>query len=105
MHSTIVKTHLFITVSLLTVLFAACAPNVASTPAAQPVVIQPSATLPPATPTLESPARPTTRPTQDLAPTPYPIATSRGPHLEATDPKTVTMASGNLQFVEFFEFW
>lgn len=33
------------------------------------------------------------------------VATSRGPNLEATDPKTVSMASGGLQFVEFFEFW
>lgn len=105
MHSTIVKIRLLITLSLLAVLFAACAPNATPLPVVQPVAVQPSITLPPATPTLESLAQPTAVPTQDLAPTPYPIATSRGPHLEATDPKTVKMASGNLQFVEFFEFW
>jgi hypothetical protein len=39
------------------------------------------------------------------APTVQAVATSRGPNLEATDPKTVSMASGGLQLVEFFEFW
>jgi len=38
-------------------------------------------------------------------PTVLPIATSRGPKLEASDPSTVSMASGGLQLVEFFEFW
>jgi thiol-disulfide isomerase/thioredoxin len=33
-----------------------------------------------------------------------PIATSRGPELHATDPATVSLASGGLQFVEFFRF-
>ncbi len=32
------------------------------------------------------------------------IATSRGPALEATDPNTVSLASGQLQLVEFFRF-
>ncbi len=32
------------------------------------------------------------------------IATSRGPELEATDPTTVSLASGQLQLVEFFRF-
>src|SRR5260221_11499131 len=99
------KTRLFTTLSLLAMLIAACAPNATPPLATQPIAAQPSATLPPATPTLESFAQPTAGPTQDLAPTAFPIATSRGPHLEATDPKTVTMASGNLQFVEFFEVW
>jgi hypothetical protein len=99
MHSTIVKTRLLTTLSLLAVLFAACAPNATPLPVVQTIAVQPSVTLPPATPTLESLVQPT------AAPTPYPVATSRGPHLEATDPKTVSMASGNLQFVEFFEFW
>ena len=34
-----------------------------------------------------------------------PVATSRGPELHATDPTTVSLDSGGLQFVEFFEFW
>ncbi len=33
-----------------------------------------------------------------------PVATSRGPNLEATDPATVSLASGGLQLVEFFRF-
>lgn len=32
------------------------------------------------------------------------IATSRGDDLEATDPTTVNLASGQLQLVEFFRF-
>ena len=32
------------------------------------------------------------------------IATSRGPDLEASDPATVALASGQLQLVEFFRF-
>ena len=41
-------------------------------------------------------------PTQDVQV--QPIATSRGPNLEATDPTTVSLASGGLQLVEFFRF-
>lgn len=33
-----------------------------------------------------------------------PLATSRGPNLEATDPSKVNLASGQLQLVEFFRF-
>jgi hypothetical protein len=33
-----------------------------------------------------------------------PIATSRGDELHATDPSTVSLASGQLQLVEFFRF-
>ena len=36
---------------------------------------------------------------------PTPFATSRGDELEATDPDTVTLASGGPQLVEFFAFW
>jgi len=36
--------------------------------------------------------------------TPVAAATSRGPHLEATDPLTVSLASGEIQLVEFFRF-
>ena len=93
------------TLCLLAVLFAACAPApVTESPAqsAPPVVgIAPSATPVVVVPTFEAA---TQAPVADV-PTALPIATSRGPHLEATDPKTVSMASGNLQFVEFFEFW
>ena len=36
--------------------------------------------------------------------TPAIAATSRGPDLEATDPLTVSLASGEIQLVEFFRF-
>jgi len=45
-------------------------------------------TIPPPTPTAGSLIQPT----------------SRGPNLEATDPATVALASGQLQLVEFFRF-
>jgi hypothetical protein len=32
------------------------------------------------------------------------VATSRGPNLEATDPTTVSLASGQPHLVEFFRF-
>jgi hypothetical protein len=55
-------------------------------------------------PTLE----PTLELTPESAPTEeapaLPVATSRGPDLHATDPTTVSLASGGLQFVEFFRF-
>lgn len=85
---------------LLTVILAACAPAAAPTnlPVTQPPIeIQPTVTL--AAPTLETTAGPV--PTEVTA---LPIATSRGPELHATDPATVSLASGGLQFVEFFRF-
>jgi len=42
--------------------------------------------------------------TQAAVATALPVATSRGPNLEATDPTTVSLASGGVQFVEFFRF-
>jgi hypothetical protein len=80
------KIRFFLSLSLIAVLVVACAPTATST--------NPSAV------TSES----ATQPASGAATAP-PIATSRGPKLEATDPKTVSMASGGLQFVEFFEFW
>jgi hypothetical protein len=106
MHSSIVKARLFSTLILLAVLVAACAPQAASpAPAEQPAALAPTATLLAPVPTLEHASQPTAGPTQELAPTPLPIATSRGPNLEASDPSTISMASGGVQFVEFFEFW
>jgi len=97
------KTRLFLTVSLLAVLLtSACAsatPVVPAQPDA-PVIVESSATplvdIPSAT--LEAIS------TESLAPTALPIATSRGPELHATDPTTVSLAAGQLQFVEFFRF-
>jgi hypothetical protein len=81
------------TFGLLAVLLAsACAPASTATPAPQSTVT-PEMTL-------------TSAPAATLAPTQaaLPVATSRGPNLEATDPATVALASGQLQLVEFFRF-
>jgi hypothetical protein len=89
---------------LLAVLLAACAPAATGTstdsPAATqaPAVIAPTLTAAP--PTVEAATEPA--PTQEA--TALPMATSRGPDLHATDPTTVSLASGGLQFVEFFRF-
>jgi hypothetical protein len=88
------KKRFFPSLILLAVALAACTPEAVSTnsPAA--------ATQPPtlaATPIFE----PATQPGEATA---LPIATSRGPDLHATDPATVSLASGGLQFVEFFRF-
>ncbi len=82
--------------SLLVVLLAACAP--AETSSKSPEVVT-------ATPiivelTVTSIADFTATP----APTLQAVATSRGPNLEATDPTTISLASGGVQFVEFFRF-
>lgn len=103
------KRRLILNFSLLLLLLASCAPAaVTETPAqsAEPVAVEPSVTpFAPSEPTLAAPTEDvTTLPTETLASTPLPIATSRGPGLEATDPRTVNLASGQLQFVEFFRF-
>ena len=95
------KTRFVPRLVLLAVLLAACAPQAATESPAQSIA---SATLLPAVPTLETSVEPTAGPTQDLPPTALPVATSRGPNLEATDPLTVSLASGQIQFVEFFRF-
>ncbi len=69
-----------------------CAPAV-STPTDAVTDTQVSIAAPVETATLEA---------GTLAPTP--AATSRGPDLAATDPSTVSLASGQLQLVEFFRF-
>ncbi len=87
----------FWTVSLLVVLLAsACASAATNVPAAPPAVesipatVAPEATLPAAT--------------QVSSVDVQAVATSRGPNLEATDPSTVSLASGQLHLVEFFRF-
>jgi len=87
----------------LTLLLAACAPAAAQT---QAVTSAPTATLPSA-PVADSPTATPILPLATLAPptaTIEAVATSRGPNLEATDPTTVSLASGGLQLVEFFRF-
>lgn len=44
------------------------------------------------------------RATESFAQAPVAIVTSRGDKLEATDPATVSLASGGIQLVEFFRF-
>lgn len=90
--------------TLLAVLLTACAPATSVIVPTQPVVVEASATLPPPVPTLDSSGQVTVVPTEDSAPTALPVATSRGPELEATDPTMVSLASGGLHFVEFFRF-
>ncbi len=86
----------FWTVSLVAVLLAsACASAATSVPAAPPAVESIPAT---AAPVSTLPA-PTTGSVDVQA-----VATSRGPDLEATDPTTVSLASGQLHLVEFFRF-
>ena len=106
------STRLTTSLILIAVLLGACAPvSTATNPPAAATqvttILEPSTTL--ATPTLEPTAGPalggaTEGPIEAVAATPLPVATSRGPVLEATDPTTVNLASGQVQFVEFFRF-
>ncbi|RIK29549.1 MAG: hypothetical protein DCC56_12650 [Anaerolineae bacterium] len=94
------KTRFLSPLLLVAVILAACAPA----PATQSSAVLPSATpLPP----VESAGGEATQPpvaTEPPTQAPLPVATSRGPNLEATDPSTVSLASGQYQFVEFFRF-
>ena len=89
---------------LLAVLVTACAPATSTGVPAQAVDVEPSATVSTALPTVDTSLQATAEPTENLASTALPVATSRGPELEATDPSTVSLASGQLQLVEFFRF-
>jgi hypothetical protein len=81
---------------LLTV---SCAPAVTSPPAAPTVEAVPATAAPADTSAPEATASVPTQPVEVQA-----VPTSRGPNLEATDPATVSLASGQLQLVEFFRF-
>ena len=105
------KTRLFLTFSLLAVLLiSACAPIATATQPStpQPAVVEPSVTAlsveqPPVDLTatqLFTDSLLSATPPVDA----QPAATSRGPDLEASDPSIVSLASGQLQFVEFFRF-
>ena len=96
------KRQFFLSLGLIVFLLSACAPGAASTepaaPATQPsIASEPTMARP--EPTLEAATQPA--PAEATA---LPVATSRGPDLHATDPTTVSLASGGLQFVEFFRF-
>jgi hypothetical protein len=95
------KTRLFFPIlSLLALtMLSAC-----SSAAASPTVGVPTGTTS-AAPVMVSPVASETVATSTVPPTPIQVvATSRGPELEATDPTTVSLASGQLQLVEFFRF-
>ena len=104
------KPGLFLRLSLLAVFLAACTSAPSTVAPTQSSVEEPSATSSPvpvveSTPTVDLTA---TYMLELLSATPpvdaQPIATSRGPALHATDPTTVSLASGGLQLVEFFRF-
>ena len=101
------STRLRTSLILVAVLLGACAP--ASTATNPPAAATQVTTIFEPSTTLESTTEPTLSeategPTEAVAATPLPVATSRGPELEATDPTTVSLASGQVQFVEFFRF-
>ncbi len=88
---------------LLALLLAACAPGASATELPAAATEPPAVVLP--TTTLEaSTLVPATQLAASEEATALPVATSRGPDLHATDPTTVSLASGGLQFVEFFRF-
>ncbi len=96
------KTRFITTLSLLAVLLAACAPGASQPPVAQPVAVEATAT-PLVEGALPASEAATQAPVAEIS-TALPVATSRGPDLEATDPSTVSLASGELHFIEFFRF-
>ena len=95
--------QLFRSLSLIVILVAACAPAASATN--PPAVATELRTVSVSTATLVAPTleAATQAPAGEEA-TDLPVATSRGPDLHATDPTTVSLASGGLQFVEFFRF-
>ncbi len=95
------KPRIFIwIVSLLAVLMtSSCAPAAPSNPAAPIDTLFSTSTAPAST---SAPAR--TVPVSPQTAEVQVVATSRGPNLEATDPTTVNLASGQLQLIEFFRF-
>ena len=109
MPGNIMTKRLIPTLSLLALLLASCVPAaITESPPqpAPPVAVEPSATpLPESSAESGMPATEVVAaPTEAADPVPLPIATSRGPDLHPTDPGTVSLTSGGLQFVEFFRF-
>jgi len=88
-------------VAVLTI--TACASSVASTPPA-PVADSPQGETQLAEPTNLPVPQATTGAAATQPAVVQAVATSRGPKLEATDPSTVNLASGQLQLVEIFRF-
>ena len=95
---------IFWTLSLVVVLLAvSCAPAApVSTEAVAPETAVPVEQAP-ATEAAALPTEAAADPATEV-PAVQAVATSRGPDLHATDPATVSLASGQLQLVEFFRF-
>lgn len=93
------KSRIFFSVlGLVAVLLASCAPQATQFPAPLEANPPQAATqVPESTPQPQA----TQAPTQTA---PVVAVTSRGDKLEATDPTTVSLASGGVQLVEFFRF-
>lgn len=89
---------------LAVVVISACAPAATTAPTQTAAPATPTPLIA-ATQTPETAVQPTVQAeAATLTPAPVAAATSRGPDLEATDPTTVSLASGGLQLVEFFRF-
>ncbi len=86
------------TVSLAAVLVASACASATTVPAA------PTDAVIPATAAPINPSAPEATASVPLEAPVQAVATSRGDNLEATDPTTVSLASGQLQLVEFFRF-
>ena len=101
------KIQPFFTLNLVLFLLAsACAPAVTESVQQPSVTVAVEASL---TPVVDVPSATLEgQPLADSTATPpvdaQPVATSRGPDLHATDPTTVSLAAGQLHFVEFFRF-
>jgi hypothetical protein len=94
------RIRLFPILMILAVSLAACAPAGSTAPPGQPAALSTPTSLPALDPSTPAAGEPTDSP----VPSPLPLATSRGPELHASDPSTVSLASGGLQLVEFFRF-
>ncbi len=86
-------------VSLIAVfVISACAPAATSAP-----IVPTDVSSQEAAPATSAPVDSVVPTATEAAPV-QAVATSRGPNLEATDPSTVSLASGQLQLIEFFRF-
>ena len=107
-----IKPRLFLYLGPLAVLIASCAPAAVTQGPALPensdttqqglTPVSSSMEVTPTAPLVDA-ATATPIPIGDV-PTALPIATSRGPNLEASDPSMVSLANGEIQFIEFFRF-
>jgi len=94
----------FLTVSLLLVVLAvSCAPA-AATESASPVESVPATEAIVPTNEASTSIVALTDEVPEEVPVVQPVATSRGADLHATNPTTVSLASGQFQFVEFFRY-